>query len=89
MEYDLSITSGVVTSPNWKLISQDQGEDSSAGATWPNVANNGTVVFASTSDNLSPIPDNNFVSDVFGSGALLIFTDGFETGDTSQWSSSP
>ena len=50
------------------------------------MSDNGIAIFLSQSTDLTPIQDNNGVDDVFAQPQPLIFSDLFETGDSSLWS---
>ena len=62
------------------LISQNNNTSSNNSSTSSaKLSNYGRVVFQSSASNLSPIPDNNFVSDIFASDkSEIIFKNGFE-----------
>lgn len=70
------------------LVSQFAGQASDSNPTqFPSIADTGATVFYSASTNFIPGGDSNFAWDVFA-GDPSIFTDGFESGDTTLWSSS-
>ncbi len=69
------------------LVSQFTGQASNANPTqFPSIANTGATVFYTASTNFIAGGDGNSAWDVFA-GDDAIFTDGFESGDTSLWSS--
>jgi len=70
------------------LVSQSAGQASNSNPTqFPSIADTGASVFYSAATNFIPGGDVNFAWDVFA-GDDAIFTDGFESGDVSLWSSS-
>lgn len=83
--YRFPLADGVPV-PDFDLISQNQGQAGNLGVLSSAVANTGAVAFDTIASNLMPQTDWNGVPDVFASGPLPFFADGFESGDTGSWS---
>ena len=77
----LTQITGMFSNSDPILISQNNNTASNNSSTSSaTLSNYGRVVFQSSASNLSPIPDNNFVSDIFASDkSEIIFKNGFET----------
>ena len=72
------------------LVSLHNGQSPNLNVEKPTVADSGAVAFASGSTNLMPFPEFTPSLDIFATGALSeIFTDGFESGNSTNWSGSP